>query len=58
MKRYFPQLLLLLLFASAEESTPPPPPMEACFCEEWLHFSDGSVDVCASPNGWDFDVRE
>ena len=49
MKRTLPLLLLLLLFASTGDDTPPPPPIdEQQFCEEWLHFSGGSVAVYTS----------
>ena len=60
MKPYLPLLLLLLLFASAEDTTPPPPPPTetAGRCEQWLQFSDGSVDVCTAGDQWSFDIRE
>jgi len=48
MKRYLPFLVLLLFATPGGDTPPPPPPVEAAFCEEWLHFSDGSVAVCAS----------
>jgi hypothetical protein len=54
MKRYLPLLLLLLLFASAEGDTAPD---TTCSCEQWLQFSDGSVDVCTAGDQWSFDVR-
>ncbi len=47
MKRYLP-FLVLLLFASPGGDPPPPPVESAVFCEEWLHFSDGSVAVCTT----------
>jgi hypothetical protein len=46
MKRYLPLLLLLLFASPGGDPPPPPPPIETgVFCEEWLHFSDGSTVV-------------